>query len=224
MDDTRKRDLLFFFPAFIAWLLAFLIPSFRNLQAPLITLKTPTDIAGTTLFTAGLLIRVTAQATLKRNYSGTLRIREGHTLITHGIYSHIRHPVHTGALLSATATPIYTNSPPGTLTALTGTPLLNHRTGNEGNTHPTIRPPIHRIHEDDTPTHPPHPLNPRPPPQTNTKPNNSKTNQKTPPNTRKNPPPTPQTNQQPFSSTRDTKETPKTPPNNKTTPNNTHPA
>ncbi len=34
MDDTKKRDLLFFFPAFITWLFAFLIPSFWNIQAP----------------------------------------------------------------------------------------------------------------------------------------------------------------------------------------------
>jgi len=134
MDDTKKKDLLFFFPAFIAWLLAFLIPSFWNLQAPIYTLKTPTDIAGTTLFIAGLLIRVIAQATLKHNYSGTLRIREGHTLITHGIYSHARHPVYTGVLLSALAIPIYTTSLPGFLIALTGIPLFNHRIRNEEKT------------------------------------------------------------------------------------------
>ena len=131
MDDTKKKDLLFFFPAFIAWLLAFLIPSFWNLQAPLYTLKTPTDIAGTTLFIAGLLIRVAAQATLKRNYSGTLRIRDGHTLITHGIYSHVRHPVYTGVILSALAIPIYTTSLPGLLIALLGIPLFNYRIANE---------------------------------------------------------------------------------------------
>ena len=93
--------------------------------------RTPTDIAGTTLFIAGLLIRVTAQATLKRNYSGTLRIREGHTLITHGIYSHVRHPVYTGVILSALAIPIYTTSLPGLLIALLGIPLFNYRIGNE---------------------------------------------------------------------------------------------
>ena len=131
MGDTKKKDLLFFFPAFVVWLFAFLIPSFWNLQAPIYTLKTPTDVAGTSLFKAGFLIRVAAQATLKRNYSGTLRIRDGHTLITHGIYSHVRHPVYTGVLLSAIAIPIYTTSLPGLLIALTGIPLFNYRIGNE---------------------------------------------------------------------------------------------
>ncbi len=131
MDDTKKKDLLFFFPAFIAWLFAFLIPSFWNLQAPIYTLKTPTDIAGTTIVTAGFLIRVVAQATLKRNYSGTLRIREDHQLITHGIYSHVRHPVYTGVILSALAIPIYTTSLPGFLIALLGIPLFNYRIANE---------------------------------------------------------------------------------------------
>ncbi len=131
MDDTKKRDLLFFFPALIALLFAFLIPSFWNLQTPIITLKTPTDIAGASIFIAGLLIRIVAQATLKRNYSGTLRIRDGPTLITHGIYSHVRHPVYTGVILSALAIPIYTTSLPGLLIALLGIPLFNHRIANE---------------------------------------------------------------------------------------------
>jgi len=131
MGDPKKKDLLIFFPAFILWLFATLIPSFWNLQAPLYTLKTPMDIAGTSIFIAGFLIRVAAQATLKRNYSGTLRIREGHQLITHGIYSHVRHPVYTGVFLSAIAIPIYTTSLPGFLIALIGIPLFNYRIGNE---------------------------------------------------------------------------------------------
>ena len=131
MDETKKNDLHYFFPAFIAWLLALLIPSFWNIQAPIYTLKTPTDIAATTLFIAGFLIRIIAQATLYRNYSGTLRIRDGHTLITHGIYRHVRHPVYTGVILSALAIPIYTGSPLGTLIALLGIPLFNYRIRNE---------------------------------------------------------------------------------------------
>ena len=131
MDDTKKKDLTYFFPAFVVWLLAFLIPSFWNLQAPILTLKSPMDIAGTSIFIAGFLIRVVAQATLKRNYSGTLRIREGHQLITHGIYKHVRHPVYTGVILSALAIPIYTTSLPGLLIALLGIPLFNYRIGAE---------------------------------------------------------------------------------------------
>ena len=134
MGDTTKKDLRFFFPAFVAWLFAFLIPSFWNLQAPIYTLKTPTDLAGTSIFIAGLLIRVAAQATLKRNYSPTLSIRDGHTLITHGIYSHARHPAYTGVILSALAIAIYTTSLPGLLPTLTRIPLFNHRIANEEKT------------------------------------------------------------------------------------------
>ncbi len=131
MDDTKKKDLFYFFPVFVVWLFAMLIPSFWNLQAPIYTLKSPMDPAGTSLFIPGVLIRVVAQATLKRNYSGTLRIRDGHTLITHGIYSHVRHPVYTGVILSAIAIPIYTTSLPGLLIALLGIPLFNYRIRNE---------------------------------------------------------------------------------------------
>ncbi len=131
MDETKKNDLKYFFPAFIAWLLAFLIPSFWNIQAPLFTLKSPMNVIGATIFIVGMIITVSAQMTLKRNYSGTLRIRDGHTLITHGIYSHVRHPVYTGVILRTIAIPIYTTSLPGLLIALLGIPLFNYRIGNE---------------------------------------------------------------------------------------------
>ncbi len=89
------------------------------------------NVIGATIFIVGMIITVSAQMTLKRNYSGTLRIRDGHTLITHGIYSHVRHPVYTGVILRAIAIPIYTTSLPGLLIALLGIPLFNYRIGNE---------------------------------------------------------------------------------------------
>jgi protein-S-isoprenylcysteine O-methyltransferase Ste14 len=105
--------------------------SFQNLQRPLYTMQSPMNVVGALIFIIGLVITVNAQMTLKRNYSGTLRIREGHQLITHGIYKYVRHPVYTGTLLRTFAIPIYTTSLLGFLFALVGIPLFIYRIGVE---------------------------------------------------------------------------------------------
>ena len=105
--------------------------SFQNLQRPLYTMQSPMNVVGALIFIIGLVITVNAQMTLKRNYSGMLRIREGHQLITHGIYKYVRHPVYTGTLLRTFAIPIYTTSLLGFLFALVGIPLFIYRIGVE---------------------------------------------------------------------------------------------
>jgi len=120
-----------FFPAFIIWLILLMGTSFQNLQRPFYTMQSPMNVVGALIFIIGLVISVNAQMTLKRNYSGTLRIREGHQLITHGIYKYVRHPIYTGTLLRTFAIPIYTTSLLGFLFALVGIPLVIYRIGVE---------------------------------------------------------------------------------------------
>ncbi len=131
MNDTKKKDILFFFPAFIIWLILLMGTSFQNLQRPLYTMQSPMNVVGALIFIIGLVITVNAQMTLKRNYSSMLRIREGHQLITHGIYKYVRHPVYTGTLLRFFAIPIYATSFLGFLFALGGIPLVIYRIGVE---------------------------------------------------------------------------------------------
>jgi len=58
---------------------------------------------GVAVFLAALvLFRVTHRA-LGRNWSVTLRIREGHELVTRGIYRHLRHPMYAAFWLWAVA-------------------------------------------------------------------------------------------------------------------------
>ncbi len=131
MSDTKKKDILFFFPAFIVWITLTLITSFWNIQAPLFSLKSPMNVIGALIFIVGLLITVNAQMTLKRNYSSMLRIKEGHQLITHGIYKYVRHPVYSGVILRFFTIPIFATSLLGFLFALTAIPLFNYRIGVE---------------------------------------------------------------------------------------------
>jgi protein-S-isoprenylcysteine O-methyltransferase Ste14 len=120
-----------FFPAFIIWIILVVVPSFRNIQNLPFSLSSPMNVIGTILFIVGLIITVNAQMTLKMNYSSRLRIREGHQLVTNGIYKYVRHPVYTGTLLRAIAIPIYATSLLGFLFALTGIPLFIFRIGVE---------------------------------------------------------------------------------------------
>jgi protein-S-isoprenylcysteine O-methyltransferase Ste14 len=55
---------------------------------------------------AGLAFCVWARATLGRNWSGTITLKEGHTLIERGPYQLVRHPIYTGLLVMFLATAI----------------------------------------------------------------------------------------------------------------------
>jgi protein-S-isoprenylcysteine O-methyltransferase Ste14 len=62
------------------------------------------QILGVFLAVAGLIIAIIARRTLARNWSPTIDLKKGHSLITTGIYSYIRHPIYTGVLSMILAT------------------------------------------------------------------------------------------------------------------------
>lgn len=55
---------------------------------------------GIALIIVGIIVRAIAIATLWRYFTIDVSIAQGHELIDRGIYTHIRHPAYTGALLS----------------------------------------------------------------------------------------------------------------------------
>jgi protein-S-isoprenylcysteine O-methyltransferase Ste14 len=75
----------------------------------------------------GLSIRIVAIATLKKNFSSRLRIREGHTLVTNGIYHWIRHPAYLGLIVLFLGIPVMFSSVLGFLVMSLIVPLLLHR-------------------------------------------------------------------------------------------------
>ena len=54
--------------------------------------------AGVILCVAGLSFCIWARATLGRNWSGTITLKEGHELIERGPYRLVRHPIYTGLI------------------------------------------------------------------------------------------------------------------------------
>jgi len=56
---------------------------------------------GVAIFAAGGVLRLWPVFVLGRRFSGLVAIQPGHTLVTTGIYRHIRHPSYLGMLLTA---------------------------------------------------------------------------------------------------------------------------
>ena len=61
---------------------------------------------GYALLVAGLSLAFWARATLGRNWSGRVTIKEDHELVTAGPYGWVRHPIYSGALLAVTGSAI----------------------------------------------------------------------------------------------------------------------
>ncbi len=96
-------------------------------QPQAISARPAHSIVGLALFVSGLLIMLVGQATLWRNYSGTVVIREDHQLITHGIYRFTRNPIYLGALMGLVGIPVHVASLNGFLTSLLLIPIVLNR-------------------------------------------------------------------------------------------------
>ena len=82
---------------------------------------------GLAMLIVGTVIRSVAMATLKKNFSGLLRLRDDHTLVTKGIYRRIRHPAYLGAILIFLSFPIIIPSILGFIVMFLLVPYLLHR-------------------------------------------------------------------------------------------------
>jgi protein-S-isoprenylcysteine O-methyltransferase Ste14 len=58
---------------------------------------------GAALFAVALWLFWSAHRALGRNFSSSLVVQQSHTLVTHGIYAYLRHPMYTGFWLWAAA-------------------------------------------------------------------------------------------------------------------------
>ena len=81
-------------------------------------------IVGLTLFFLGLAVATIGQITLWKNYSGTVVIREGHRLVTHGLYRFTRNPMYLGVITALIGLPMFASSLYGVLTMSALVPIF----------------------------------------------------------------------------------------------------
>ena len=85
------------------WLIASPNPPLGALDHRIIAGSWVTYWSFAALTAAGLLFTVWARVHLGRNWSGTVTVKEEHTLITSGPYAAVRHPIYTGLLTALLA-------------------------------------------------------------------------------------------------------------------------
>jgi len=61
---------------------------------------------GVAILVAGLFETVWARRHLGRNWSGTITVKEGHSLVRSGPYGYVRHPIYSGLILALIGTAI----------------------------------------------------------------------------------------------------------------------
>jgi protein-S-isoprenylcysteine O-methyltransferase Ste14 len=103
--ESRAQRLSYWLLIVMAYLL---LLRGRQLPYPLnlrvVSHAAPIALAAAVLCIAGLAFAVWARATLGRNWSGVVTLKEGHELVERGPYRFVRHPIYTGILTMFFAT------------------------------------------------------------------------------------------------------------------------
>ena len=142
--NAIKKDMLFFgIPAFTVFSIGMVFCARAGARAGLTNfwgivwdlVKQPQDLftfpmhsrIGLVAIMIGFVIMIVGQATLWRNYSGTVVIRENHQLITHGIYRFTRNPIYLGLIIVVIGLPAFSASLPGFVSMLVLIPIILNR-------------------------------------------------------------------------------------------------
>ena len=92
---------------FLGWLLIFDPFGLARVNPIAFSVISPTltgNLVSVILVIGGLIVALIARRTLAGNWSRAVAIKEGHELITTGLYRHIRNPIYSGILLMTLGT------------------------------------------------------------------------------------------------------------------------
>ena len=113
MQSYMRRDLFVFaIPAFSIFAAGLAICGWDFVRRFRGVEWTPSWVAvvGALMVVAGTTNNVVCQVTMGRSYSATLLTREGHQLITRGMYAYVRHPIYLGVICVTTGIALFTTS------------------------------------------------------------------------------------------------------------------
>jgi protein-S-isoprenylcysteine O-methyltransferase Ste14 len=97
--ETGNRSFWWILPGFVA---IFFAPPVEFLFLPaLLPRSLGMELAGLVIIMLGLAIRIWTRMTIGGMYSGYLRVKVGHVLVTDGPYRLVRHPGYTGFVIMA---------------------------------------------------------------------------------------------------------------------------
>jgi protein-S-isoprenylcysteine O-methyltransferase Ste14 len=96
--ESGSRSFWWIVPGFIA---VFFAPPLEFLFLPILPHTLGLEITGLIFILLGLSVRVWTRLTIGGMYSGYLRVKVGHILVTEGPYRTIRHPGYAGFVLMA---------------------------------------------------------------------------------------------------------------------------
>ncbi len=138
--NAIREDVIFFaFPALLIFFAGLIVSARDGYDGLLSTIwdlvRQPENLrllsihntVGLALTVIGFTILLVAMGTLWWSHSPTLVIREGHQLITHGIYRFIRHPMYLGVIVFFIGFPVFAASLYGFFTSLVMIPIFLYR-------------------------------------------------------------------------------------------------
>lgn len=97
--ETDNRSFWWIIPGFVA---IFFAPPLEFLfLSPILPRNLGMELAGLVIILLGLAIRIWTRLTIGGMYSGYLRVKVGHVLVTDGPYRLVRHPGYTGFVIMA---------------------------------------------------------------------------------------------------------------------------